>query len=140
MLRRLLLISTVFLATGCASLRPAPIPDAPAASAVYDMPIERARILALTVMSNQFPGQRVAPLPAPEVGYSAEVPLLIGKWTANLRVTPVAVQALGQAVQAVRFETEQRGILRLASRGAAESLRVRLKEALEGSGAPRIAD
>jgi hypothetical protein len=137
---RLVSAAIIALVAACSSYSPA-LHDAPQGkSVVYEMPVERAQRIVLTVMSSHFAGREISPLPAPAIGYTTYTRMLLDTWSTTVTITPVSAKVDGRDLQAVRIETKGSGSSVVTGRTIFEGFKDRLKTELENTGSTRFAE
>src|SRR5437868_5235144 len=88
-------------AVGCSSYSPA-LHDAPQGkSIVYEMPIDRAQRIVLTVMSSHFAGREITALPSPAIGYTTYTRMMLDTWSTTVTITPVVAKVATREIEAV---------------------------------------
>ena len=132
--------ATIALVAACSSYSPA-VHNAPEGkSVVYEMPVERAQRIVLTVMSSHFAGRAISPLPAPAIGYTTYTRMMLDTWSTTVAITPVSANVDGRDLQAVRIETKGSGSSVVTGRAIFESFKERLKTELDNTGSMRFAE
>ena len=135
-----ILISLAIVAVGCSSYSPA-LHDAPEGkSVVYEMPVERAQRIVLTVMSSHFAGREVTPLPSPAIGYTTYTRSVLDTWSTTVTITPLLAKAAGREFDAVRIDAKGAGSSIVTGQSIFEDFKVRLKHELDHTGQVRTAE
>ena len=133
-------VALAMSAVGCSSYSPA-LHDAPQGkSIVYEMPVERAQRVVLTVMSSHFAGREITALPSPAIGYTTYTRMMLDTWSTTVTITPVVANASGRDFDAVRIDAKGSGSAIVTGQAIFEDFKVRLKNELDHTGQVRIAD
>lgn len=136
----ILALSVVVVTTGCAVQSPA-LHDEPAGKKiVYELTPEHAKRLVHSVMSSQFAGRDIEPLPAPSIGFSTYTRMLIDTWSTNVTIIPVSASTDGRTFDAVRIETAGGGSSAVSGQIQYNSFRKRLSAELDNTGSMRIVE
>lgn len=126
--------------TGCAVQSPA-LHDEPAGKRiVYELSIDHAKRFVHTVMSSQFAGRDITPLPEPSIGFSTYTRVLVDTWSTNVSIIPVSASTDGRSISAVRIETAGGGSSAVSGQIQYNSFRKRLAAELDNTGSMRIVD
>lgn len=134
------LVATALCVAGCSSYSPALHDAPPGKSVIYEMPVERAQRIVLTVMSSHFAGREITSLPSPAIGYSTYTRMMLDTWSTTVTITPVSARVGAVDVKGVRIETSGGGTQIVSGRAAFEEFKERLKSELDRTGQMRFVD
>ena len=126
--------------TGCAVQSPALHDEPMGKKIVYELSTDHAKRLVHTVMSSQFAGREITPLPAPSIGFGTYTRVLIDTWSTNVSIIPVSASIDGRSFSAVRIETAGGGSSAVSGQIQYNSFRKRLSAELDNTGSMRIVD
>lgn len=107
--RILIFMAIAVAAIGCSSYSPA-LHEAPQGrSTVYEMSVDRAQRIVLTVMSSHFAGRDIKSLAPPAIGYTTYTRMLLDTWSTTVTITPVSAKIGEREFEAVRIDTKGAG-------------------------------